>query len=72
MSDRLVEINRKEWPALRNLYAAKGSSRYIAYMTISNYIRWFDEDPNLENIQFYCLNGDYSDGTFVVIVSFSI
>lgn len=69
MSDHLVEIEQKEWPKLRDLYKAKGSNRCIAYMTISNYIRWFEKDPNLKHIKFYSLNGDFSDGSFIVIVS---
>lgn len=69
MSDHLVEIDQKEWPKLRDLYKAKGSNRYVAYMTISNYIRWFEQDPNLKHIKFYSLNGDFSDGSFIVIVS---
>lgn len=70
MSDRLVEITQKELSRLRTLYAAVDSKRYVAYMTISNYMRWFEKEPNLKDITFFCLNDDFSDGTFVVIVSF--
>lgn len=68
MTDQLVEIERKDWPKLKNLYTPDGSRSYIAYTTIDNYIRWFEQDPNVKDIKFLCLNGDFSDGTFVVTV----
>lgn len=71
MGDHLTEINRAELPRLRDLYS-KPSSVYksdIAYITIDSYIRCFQKYPNTENITFYCLNSDFSHGTFVVTVS---
>lgn len=70
MTDHLVEIEQKDWPNLKNLYTSNDSKNYIAYTTIDNYIRWFEQDPNIKHVHFYCLNGDFSDGTFVVTVSF--
>lgn len=72
MTDQIVEINRKDWPKLKELYTPDGVKSYIAYTTIDNYIRWFDQDPNTKHVKFYCLNGDFSDGTFVVTVSDSL
>lgn len=66
MENRLVELNQKDLRILQDLYATKANS-YIGYMTISNYIRWFEQDENLK-AKVLCLNGDYLDGTFVVIV----
>lgn len=70
MANRLVEIERKDWPKLRDLYQADGIRSYIAFTTIQNYICWFEQDPHIKHVKFYCLNGDFSDGTFVVTVSF--
>lgn len=69
MSDQLTEIDRNDLLVLRDLYKPDGSKNYIAYVTIDTYIHWFQQDPNVEHVKFYCLNGDFSHGTFVVIVS---
>lgn len=63
--DRSVEINRKDLHTLRQMYAKKN---YMTYTTIDNYIQWFEQNPNLKHIRFVCLNGDFSDGTFIVTV----
>lgn len=68
MTDRLVEIERKDLPSLKNLYNPDGSKSYIAFTTIDNYMRWFEQDPNVKHIKVFCLNGDFSDGTFVLTV----
>lgn len=68
MPDHLVEIERKDLPNLLNLYTPDGYKSYVAYMTIENYIRWFAQDSNLKHVKVFCLNGDFSDGTFVVTV----
>lgn len=70
--DRLVEIQQRDLLTLRNMYTSSevGSKTHIAYETIDTYIRWLEKDPIANNyIKFYCLNGDFSDGTFIVIVS---
>lgn len=69
--DFLAEIQQKDLSKLKNMYASKDGSRtHIAYATIDNYIRWLEQDPKASSyIKFYCLNGDFSDGTFIVIVS---
>lgn len=69
MTDRLTEILLEDLPILCDLYRPDGKKSYVAYMTICNYISWFRKDSNLKHVKFYCLNDDYSDGTFVVIVS---
>lgn len=72
MADQLTKINVSELCKLSELYAAKHDGDevfYVSYMTIETFIRWFQQDPKLKHVQFYCLNGDFSDGTFVVTVS---
>lgn len=69
MSNSLVEIGRKEWSTLLDLYKPDGIEYNISYTTIYNYIRWFEQNPNIQHVKFYCLNGDFSDGTFVITVS---
>lgn len=67
--DCLVEIDRKDWPILKQLYLNVPKSFY-AYISIDTYIRWTESDPNLDGVNIFCLNGNFSDGTFVAIVSF--
>lgn len=70
MADRLTEIDRKDLPVLRDLYNPGSSRSYTAYVTIDTYIRWFQQDPNIKHLKIYCLNGDFSRGTFVVTVNY--
>lgn len=74
VTDRLVEIPLQDLPTLKNLYkSSENESRTrIAYGSIDVYIRWLEQDPNANTyIKFYSLNGNFSDGTFIVIVSIS-
>lgn len=68
MADQLVEIEKKYLPKLKNVYDHNRSNHYIACMTIENYIRWFEQNPSLKHIKIYCLNGNFTDGTFVITV----
>lgn len=70
VADRLVEITRKDLEILKKLYALNANAQnYVSYTTIENYLRWFEKDSYLKHIKVYCLNGNFSDGTFVIIVS---
>lgn len=66
--DQLTEIDRKDLPLLKSLYTPDGSKCYVTYIAIDTYIRWFETDPNVKHIKFFCLNGDFSRGTFIVTV----
>lgn len=69
MADQLVEIDRQDWPALRDLYARNSATTFMGHNLIDNYIRWTQQQPNFPNLVFYSLNGDWRDGTFAAIVS---
>lgn len=71
MADRLAKIAIIDLPKLRDLYKSQADVKTngISVTTIQNYIDWFAQDPNLAHVDFYCLNEDFSDGTFAVIVS---
>lgn len=68
MTDKLVEVNRKELLILQNLFKSNGFKGYLGYMAIRNYIGFFEQDPNVKHVKIYCLNGNFSDGTFVITV----
>lgn len=68
-TDRRVEIARKDWPKLRDLYTPEKSRSYMAYTALENYIHWVTVDPNVKHVNIYSLNGDFSDGTFAIIVN---
>lgn len=74
MTDRLTEITVTDLPKLRDLYKPEANTKksYIAFTTIEGYISWFKQKPSLANVKIYCLNDDFSDGTFAVIVSIFI
>lgn len=69
MKDKLVEIESQNWPALRDMYAADNPFTYYGHCTIDNYIRWFEKEPIGRDWFIYSLNGDWSDGTYLVVVS---
>lgn len=69
MENHLVKIECDEWTSLRQLYLPEMPDTVLGLTTISNYIRWMEKDRHLDNLAIYSLNGDWSDGTFVVVVS---
>lgn len=69
MKDRLVKISPEKLKSLIKLYKNVNSTTYLTYLTIKNYLDWVEQDPNIKHIEFLSLNGDISDGTFVIIVS---
>lgn len=70
MIDRLVEIEQKDLPKLQKYYSSNDSKSFVAYTTITNYMNWFEQEPNMKHVKFFCLNGDFSGGTFALTVSF--
>lgn len=64
MEDQKVEIEPEHWTKLRELY---DSENYLTLSTLQNYIRWSRNEPK-EDLKIYSLNGDWSDGTFVIVV----
>lgn len=67
MLEKLVIIERKNLPTLRDLYSVHDPITFLGHCTVDYYIRLAEKEPNT-NILFYCLNGDWNDGTFVAIV----
>lgn len=70
MRNKLTEIARHELPTLKELYTPDGTFKsYMSYTLIDNYINWFGQNSNLQEIKFFCLNGNFTRGTFAVVVS---
>lgn len=68
--NQLIEIRSIDWPELRDKFLDNWPDDHVGYYLVDNYIRWIAKEPNIQNLSFYSLNGDLSDGTFVVVVSF--
>lgn len=68
MASRLVEINKPKLYYLRHLFAQQNKVKNVACSMIDNFIRIKNKDPN-KGVKLYCLNGDISDGTFLMTVS---
>lgn len=68
-NDILVAIPRPDWPALRDLYRRDWPLHFVGFQTIDALISWTKLHPAIGHLQVYALNGDWSDGTFVVAVS---
>lgn len=70
MEDKLTEINKNELGLLRDLYdSERFEKNYMSFMAIDNYMSWFKQNPGIKHIRFFCLNGNLSNGTFIVTVS---
>lgn len=67
--DHLVEIPMTVLPELRDLFLKEWPNHIIGYDLVNNYIRWYEQDPNYADAKFYSLNGDWTDGTFIILVS---
>ncbi|XP_055838916.1 uncharacterized protein LOC129906945 [Episyrphus balteatus] len=63
----LVKIPYKDWPKLRDLYVNR-KLESNSFNMIQNFINWLQKDPTLEeeSVKLYSLNGDWSDGTFII------
>lgn len=72
MQDKICEIPAEKWAELRDLFLPNWPRNIYAYNLLENYIRWLAKDPNIKNLKMYSLNDDWSDGTFVVVVSIGI
>lgn len=68
MGEKITEIDRKDLTLLKALYISNGPKHFTTCITIDNYIRCFQQNSNVNDITFFCLNGDFSDGTFIVVV----
>lgn len=69
MQDKICEISPSDWPELRDIYLPDWPKNIYAYNLLDNYLNWIKRDPKIKNLKIYSLNGDWRDGTFVVIVS---
>ncbi|XP_031629456.1 uncharacterized protein LOC116344820 isoform X2 [Contarinia nasturtii] len=63
----ILKIESKNWEELRELYLPETPETILGLGIISNYLRWIQRDASIANLTFYSLNGDWSDGTFVVV-----
>lgn len=61
-------IKSENWLQLKALYLPETPETILGLSTINNYIRWNELDSKIDNLVFYSLNGDWSDGTFAVVV----
>lgn len=69
MENHLVKIPKENWSELRDLFKVNWPDNILGYSTIDNYYRWNQKDSDIKNLVIYSLNGDWSDGTYIVIVS---
>lgn len=66
--DRITEISSTDWITLRNKYLINWPQHCLGYYSIDNYIKWIRRNPQINDLAFYALNGDWMDGTFAIIV----
>jgi hypothetical protein len=67
--DFLVEIPRESLSKLKDLFLINWPQYINANYTVDNYIRWLNLSPDMSNVTFWSLNGEWSqNGTFILIV----
>lgn len=69
-TDKLVIISQSHWETLRDLYLTNWPTNILGYYTIDNYIRWIEKLPTIKDLFLYSLNGEWSDGTYAVVVCY--
>lgn len=67
--DKLVEIPLEGLIVLCEMYKRNWPEQEIGFYILTNFIKWLEKKLFLENFHAYSLNGDWSDGTFVIVVS---
>lgn len=72
MSEKIIEIPTENWPELRDLYLSEWPVNMLGYYTVDNFIKWVEKEPDIKNLHVYSLNGDWSDGTFAIVVSVTV
>lgn len=67
----LLEIPSENWIDLRDMYAGNWPENYSTYFAIENAIKLKEQDHEnfSKEVQMFSLNGDWSDGTFILLVS---
>lgn len=68
--DKLIIIPIQKLPELRRIFLQDWPKHIIGHDLINNYISWYEKDSNYSDAKIYSLNGDWRDGTFLIIVSF--
>lgn len=67
--NKLTIIPKSEWLELRDINLLNWPRHISAYYAVNNYIKWCKINSQIEkSITFYCVNGDWSDGTFFIVV----
>lgn len=59
-----------DWPRLQYLYKQDWPKHIVPYYLLQNYISWHakDEEYVNQNVKVVCLDDDWSDGTFLLLV----
>lgn len=65
--DSLVEIPVEDWTRLRDMFAEFWPRDILAYNAIDNHLKIKTKNPSAPS-RILCLNGDWSDGTFILQV----
>lgn len=68
IEDILQLIPDEKLPELQQLFRKDCPSTSHVYSLIGLCLEWRKSAPTENNVIFYCPNGDFNDGTFVVIM----
>lgn len=70
-SKKFTQLAVSDWPKLQELYKQEWPKYIVPYYLIQNYISWHAKDEEYVdgNVQLVCLENDWYDGTFLLLVS---
>lgn len=66
----LISVNDLKY--LRDLYRKRCSNSTHAYYTLSNFIQWFEQNPDIDHVQVYVQNNWRESGLFIILVRLAI
>lgn len=68
---RATSIPCTDWPSLRDLFLIEWPKHIVPHSLLQNYINWSNKDPTYvqTSVEIYCLDADWTDGTFYLVVS---
>lgn len=71
MSGELTIIESTDWLRLRDKFLINWPVNAMGYYTIDNFIKWKRIDASYVDCIFYALDGDWDDGTVLILVDAS-
>lgn len=71
-ANTLVEVPRTDLRQLRDLFTLDWPRHIIGFDLVNNYVHWYEQESDYGDAKIYSMNGDWSEGTFIILVSLTV